>query len=329
MGFLDSQTDLSGTIITSKNLEGARVYLRELISRADPQWIKKPKGHMRLNWINDGQGPVTYLVDLAYHLAVTEQALSKRSRLIFEHKIREFLKIKNDSEAENLLAEFQILSLFGNKIKPIELDPLIDPADFNAPDRAKTPDFSFETNGEKVWAEITVLYFEPLLNWKSNKDQMFSYLQRTLLNKPIRRIIEFSMPLQFSWMDTVQRFERELVPQFVEQETGEATIIINNKNILVSWKPLPHIDADFSKHPDPKSIKFPDAKFATWNGPNGLGTIIIGNVPNYSVLVVKNQSGIAVEASIQAEDVTEMIVKSIRNTLDRKREQLKILATKY
>jgi len=323
MGFLDGDPDLAGTIITKDNLTGARNYLIRLISRLDPKWLEKPKGHLRLNWIINGQGPVTYLVDLAFHWATAEQALTDRSRPIFESKVKEFLKTENDQEAENLLAEFQILSAFGRKIKPIELDPLVDPKDLLAPDRPKTPDFSFQAEAGTVWAEITVLYFEPLIRWKSNIKQMFSYFDQVLSKILIRRIIEFSLPLKFAWAEAREWGQSELMPQIIAKESGKISTAITNNKIEVVWKPLPHINVDFSQHPDPKTIQFPNSKYATWPGPDGLGIMLIGDTPNYSMMAVKRQSGIALEAAIQAEDATEMIIKSLRNTLDRKRQQLK------
>jgi hypothetical protein len=61
MPFLDSNPDLTGTILTPENLKGARNYLKKLISSHDPKWLAKPKGQLRFAWNNDGQGGITFL----------------------------------------------------------------------------------------------------------------------------------------------------------------------------------------------------------------------------------------------------------------------------
>lgn len=323
MSFLDSNPDLTGTILTPENLRGAQNYLKRLISSLDPKWLAKPKGQLRFAWNDSGQSGITSLIDLASNLATIEESVTARSLPIFEDKVRQLLRANRVTDFDNLLTELRVLSFFAHKKKPIELDPLVSQEELTLPHRPKTPDLSFQVPSGRVFVEITVFYFQPLVLWKSNVEQAFHYIQRSMLKYPVRRILTISIPLHFTWSQTKDFFQSTVIPGALAVETGETFFTLSERQITVTWRKLPHIQADLSKYPAPSAVDFPNDRYATFNGLKGLGLWVSQVGGNATRLISKGQSAIALEATIQPEDATELLVRSIRNTLDRKREQLR------
>lgn len=324
MSFLDSIPDLSGTILTQENLRGARNYLKGLISSLNPKWLAKPRGQLGIHWNDNGQSSATYLIDLAFHLDIVERAITDRSRSIFEDKVIQLLTMNSETDFQNLITELRVFSFFAQKIKPIDLDPLVPEKNLKSPNRPKTPDFSFNLPAGRVLVEVTVFYFQPFILWKNNVDQAFRYIEQSMYKHTLRRILGFSLPLDFKWLQGKNLIQSEILLNAITTVTGEMAITINGKQIIASWRELPHIQNDLTKHPDPNTVRFPKDRYATFDGPKGLGCWMSTEDNNYySWFSTRGQSAVALESRIQAEDVTEMIVKSIRNTLDRKREQLR------
>lgn len=326
MPFLDSTPDLTRTIITQENLIGARIYFKRLISLLDPKWLTKPKGYLRLAWDNDGESGVTFLVDLALHLLVVEKAITVRSRTIFEDKVIQLLRINDEKDFNNLVSEFRVLSFFAQKTNPIELDPLVPQNKLKSSERPKTPDFSIQLSSERILLEITVFYFQPFIICKNDIDQTFRFIKQDFFKNNIRRIFTLNLPLSYKWSQVKNFIQSTVLPNVKEAASGKDSITVNEKQISVAWRELPHIQCDLSKHPHPSTIIFPNDDYATFSSPGGLGMWWrqgVGYNNNYSWFGIKKTSAIAFETIIQPEDVTELIIKSIRNTLDRKREQLR------
>ena len=323
MPFLDSNPDLSGTILTQENLRGARNYLKGLISSLDPKWLGKPKGELRSAWNNDGQSDITFLIDLAFHLAVIEKVITVRSRSIFEDKVLQLLRTNDPIYFENLLTELRVLSFFAQKTKSIELDPLVQQKDLKSSNRPKTPDFSFQLTSGRILVEVTVFYFQPLILWRKNVNRAFRFITRNMLKHSIRRILGFSLPLNFNWPQAKTFIESTVLPNAIATLAGETSITVNDRKIIATWRELPHIQFDLSKHPDPTTVHFPNDRYATFDAPKGLGLWMRPENRNFSQYSIGEQSAIVLESTIQAEDATEMIVRSFRNTLDRKRDQLR------
>jgi len=246
MPFLDSNPDLTGTILTPENLRGARNYLKRLISSLDPKWLAKPKGQLRFAWNDDGQGAITFLVDLAFHLAVIEEAVTVRSRPIFKDKVIQLLRTNDKTDFENLLTELRVVSFFAQKAKPIELDPLVLQEDLKSSNRPKTPDLSFQLPSGRILVEITVFYFQPLVLWKNNVEQAFRYVEQSMFKHPVRRILVFSFPLHFKWSQAKTLIQSTVLPNALATVTGETSITINERQIIATWRELPHIQCDLS-----------------------------------------------------------------------------------
>ena len=157
MGFVNSNPDLSGTIFSQPDLEGARQVWQDVFNKIDPDWEAKPVGLLGQQWVSDDLHSTCCLIDLAQILSVVSRVLTKKSVPVFHTKIRSLLRTRDEKQFNELLAELQVAGLLSKYVSPIGFEPIVPEELLRAANKPKSPDYAIRLPSADVVIEVTVL----------------------------------------------------------------------------------------------------------------------------------------------------------------------------
>jgi hypothetical protein len=296
--FLDQQVDLSGTIMSAAHLSWAQEFLRGLVARYDPTWLKKPKGALRVQWNAEGRGPACFLIELAGLLNTAQRSVTTRSVPRVAGKILDLLRA-DGRRFEEIIAEFQCLGQLALRASPIAVAPLVSEEQFGTSEEPTSPDFAVRLPDGDAFFEVTVLRFGALDDWDSHAERVSEQLQREILRAGLRRSVRIRFPLSLRHAGMSRADTRDLCDAVLVNETGHWSTPLKLSHVEADWGAIPHVSTIEAL----SDITFPTAAaFCT-----------IG-VPSSPAVGVTREL-------LQDEDTNELLVKSLRNTLRRKREQ--------
>jgi len=339
MAFLDSNLDLSNTrfthiALTNEHLIFARQFLQAAIDKHDPAWLRRPVGPLAVYWKDSGASAACYLIELSRTLSTLNKNVTKRSERIFVRKFRQLLRAKGASEYEDILTELQVACQLSDRISPISLSPLIPEDQIGAANEPPSPDYAVRLRrGDvfiDVFIEVTVLRFGVYLDWDSAVSQIASEISRLLRKRGASRIVYLRVPLALKGTDISKSELVSLVGQISSFERGRTAVSMRSTEIHAEWEPLPYIDTQ-GRHP--KEMP-PGVRYAICGpmGPSHEFGLMMASVtaadPEPVVIFEGAKPGpipdtaIAVESRPIADDrLNNLLLKSLINTLKRKREQ--------
>lgn len=287
-------------MFTEDNLRFARTYLKELFCAHDARWIRKPFGPLGQQWRNNGPGPACSLIELSRILSRLELNITNRSVPLLEAKIKELLRARDDERFQEILTELQFADFLSHRATPISIDPCVPESLIGTANRPPSPDFAVRLLDADVLFEVTVLRFGALDSWNAKLDRLSAHVTKRVLKEGKRRSIEFAFPFAVRNLDLVTLVSRELIHALLASDAGEWIYRFEDSQATVKWGPIPHI----------------------YNGPVGADSSAISSRVNYGTFGPVLFPATATTRRIIADErLDELLVKSVRNTLNRKRQQ--------
>jgi len=310
MSFKTGHVDLSHTIFTVDDLQKAHDYLLQVILQVDSSWIIKSKGPLGKYWDSDSPYAACFLIDTAFVLNRFERRISPRSAPIFLPKVKGILRPNSEKEFIENLTEFQVGFVLTQYVSPLDVDPLV-PEEFLLPltshRRPKTPDFAVQLPDDKVFFEVTVLHVQILEDWDKGVDDMTVALQHHLRKQHKDLTVHLQFPLPFP--GSTDQMTRRLLRRIDASVSGREIFSGGGE---IRWEPLPVITA-----PDMSSVfsaffntSSPVAVFSTSGRSEGLGRAFA------------QQRNVATMPEADRVEANRRLFNSLRNTLNRKQEQL-------
>lgn len=294
MSFLDDNPDMNGTIFTEENLFFARRYLSETFARLDSRWLEKPGGPMGLQWNGGGRFPACYLIEFARIISLLQTNITAKSVKILYEKVQKLLRARSEVEFEETYTELRVADFLSARMSPIAMDPLVPEEYLNSPNRRPTPDFAVRLPSADVFFEVTTLYLGALLDWDKSMNELRNDLLRELMKKRrLRRSVTLEFPSVFQHKDLSTDQFSQIVYEITQQDNGMISINIGDYSANVLWEGFAHFNVPEEMTP-------------------GVAATVGGQL----------NPAIAVYHKLVVDDnITEQVLKSIRNTLNGKRKQ--------
>ncbi len=308
MSFLTSHPDLSSTIFTEEDLRRAREYLTSVIERTNTSWLKKPKGLLGKYWDNDSEQAACVLIDIAQVLHSFEHKITTRSAPLFPAKAEGLLQPRTEKEFIENLTELQVAFVLTQYANPLDVDPLV-PEQYLLPlsnhRRPTTPDFALRLLDGRVFLEVTVLHVEILDKWDKSLLDLTTALKRYVRVQQKDLIVDMQVPLPFP--GSVEQITELLIKKFDEFPSGSVAI---GKNGEIRWEPIPAITTQ-----DTSTIF---STFATISSPVAMFSSPGGKWRN----AFAQLQSVATMPEEDIDRANKLLFNSLRNTLNRKQDQL-------
>jgi hypothetical protein len=311
MSFLDSQIKLTSTIFSTSNYQFAREFLTSAITRHQPSWLNEPNGPLRSYWLGSGVHQICYLIELARMLSELQSNVTKKSSALLIEKFRGLLRAQPEEQFEELLTELQVASLLTERVSPLAFEPLVPEELIKPGNRPKSPDFAFRLPDTDVFVEVTVIRIGVLDKWDRRMRHLTAVLTRDLQKRQLRRAIKLVFPISAASTDLSVESLRDLLFALRRSERGEWKTNELGKPAVVRWIPFPHVNMDRSGAVLDSS-ELENARIELDLRPGEIAaTFGPAEVP-----AVGTWRSLFPNASLN-----ELVLKSIRNSLDQKRRQ--------
>lgn len=298
MSFLDVDPDLTSTRFSRDDLNRARDYLVHVIERHDPTWLASPVGPLGVRWREGGTNQAVFLIHFAQMISVIDHNSSKRSKPVLIRRFKDLLRA-NERQFEEVLTELQVIaSLIGNVGDvPVEFEPLVPD---NAPSHAhpSSPDYSIPFQDGEIYVEVTVFHLGVLMAWNAAIERIKRAVQESVIEQDGFREVTLSFPPNLTKADISDRALHTLCRKINQDETGTATLRISGETAFVEWTALSPAQSSASS-----ALRMEGNHFAVEGAGVEIGTLVVANTKRLKA------------------DASEVVLKSIQNTLRRKRTQ--------
>jgi hypothetical protein len=307
MGFLECETDLVDTRFNADHLRDAREFFVSALQQEDPKWLRKPVGPLKVYWEDSGSYAVCYLIELYRMLNFLQHRMTDKSKPIFIQKFKEILRSKTEKEFDAILTELQVASLITEWVSPISFEPLV-PAEpiRQSSNKPKSPDYGLRFPDGDIVVEVTVFTANILEEWDKTVINFGNALNRSLKTLSANRIIDAVFPLGFHVNQSSQGEIRSIAEIMSLLSQGKWEMNFGSKKASLYWRELPVIV--HSTHVS--TVK--DDSLTT--GASVVARIIGGDTASVNHAFSFNYN-------LLAEDNTEILLKSFKNTIRNKRHQ--------
>jgi hypothetical protein len=300
MSFQTSQPDLSTTIFRDSDLQIARKFLQDWISREMPSWLNKPQGPFGEDWKRDDVQATCRLIDLAHMIDLVTSHATPQSIPILNKKVRENL-LRRPSDIQQFyeaLTELQVAFMLTSRVSPLTLEPDI-------PKQSKAPDIAFQLPGGLVYLDVTVFRGGPLDKWEQSIDR----IKRAIGKRIIKRKKALSLKIRLPFENTnVDQIISQVLEKIDEDDTGE--VAIGDKGII-HWEPFPATIVPEGKDiSEMSSIAASSTGIGAFHGPSTIMDIAVGF-----------STDIAASSPEDRARANELLLKSISTKLKEKHDQ--------
>lgn len=219
------------------------------------------------------------------------------------------------------------------RIGPLLFNPLVPDNLIGSPHEPPSPDFAIRFKNRDIFCDVTVLRHGTFNKWDRAASRFANEISRLIKRNKIQRIIYLDFPFSARNIAFSPSSLKKLINEISVSEKGQTTVSISSEELTVAWELLPHVDSAGNY---PKSMTT-GTKYAT-SGPidskGNYGIMIafpvVGN-PDLSVSFGIPRPGDAHHAAAVIEtrlvidsELNNLLLKSIRNTLKRKRAQFSL-----
>jgi len=300
MSFQTSQPDLTNTIFSDSDLQIARKYLQDWISREMPSWLNKPQGPFGEDWKRDDVQATCRLIDLAHMIDIVTHNATPRSIPILNKKVREKL-LRRPSDMQQFyetLTELQVSFMLTSRVSPLTLEPTI-------PGQQKAPDIAFQLPEGVVYLDVTVFRGGPLDRWELSIDRIKKAINTRIFKRKKSLSLEIRFPFE---KNNIDQLISQVLEKIDEGDTGE--VAIGNKGVI-RWEPFPITIVPEGKDiSEMSTIAHSSTGMGAFHGPRS---------------IMDTASGFSTDiAAPSPEDVTranQLLFKSISTKLKEKHDQ--------
>lgn len=293
MAFLDDSPDLSGYRYGPHDLQRAREYLLSALNKHAPGWLQAPRGTLALHWRAGGPYPACFIIRIAQILHTLDRSITEKSVSVLREKFGILLR-SSDAQFDEMLTELEIASALVERFSPISLEPLVGK---DTPTGAKppSPDFALRLPEGDVCIEATVLRVRLLDQWDREAAWLSGEISRLAKKRRLSASVELRLPIDFSKRDLSEEAFATLLDTVAAAPMGEGKLATRRGSGSFAWTPV----SVFSFGPDGLTESMPPATL-----PDGVAHVM--SVSWHPVM---------------SEEVSERVLDSLRNSLDRKRDQ--------
>jgi hypothetical protein len=299
IGFGDAEPDLSGSIFNRSDFEAAVEVWQNVFSRLDASWPSVNRGWLCSRWLDPNKPSVLFLINLARTLNGVVSTCTDQSSERFWDKLRKLLKARKESEAVEIITEFEVMAIFSGAVRLVAIEPLVPRESYRSPKQPASPDFAIRLpSGGDVVVEVTTNYSAIIDKWQHAVDEIRDVLANVVDRNKLMRDVQLDLPFRISGTTIRDMTSAAMVTKFVNHESGHHEIFLGHAAARVTWRPGLVLQ--------PGSKLPPDARTAAIASEGGVQTLF----------------GISTRPTLESEEVfIEDMLTSLRNTLDKKRKQ--------
>jgi hypothetical protein len=324
MGFMSFDPPLSGTIYTKNDLVKAREVWIDAERRCMPGWLTTLHGLLGKLFEAETLFTTCLLIDIARALYVLSRNITQKSTIVFGKKIRSLLTAVDQKQFDELLNELFVAASLAPVVSPIAFEPYV-PAGIGKGHLMRWLQKVTKTTGEQlpsseyaillpdgiVAIEATVLYVKRLEYWERRVNTIRDLLAKTIGGmEGVFRDIDIELPLDFDPRLGNKLSERAVTSQIVKRERGKLEFSVGKNIAVLKWRPMP---------------KYQGSIFEVRNVPDEVNSWIVTS-PGATV---KNGFGLKARPTGDPKEFSEAMFRSLKNTLDRKRQQFRKRKDRY
>jgi hypothetical protein len=314
MGFLNTKTDLTGSIYTNKHLEDAQKIIPGIFNKADPKWIGNPSGILSTYWKADDEYSICFVLTFCIYIFRLDKKITSDSVDKVFKKIYDLLNCKNKKQFKELLFEFEVVSGIIDRISPINFEPLTTINVENPGLFIPSPDLGFLVDEEEVLMEITCPRVEKIKLWEKQCIEFEKHFQNYCEKHSINTFIEYEVPLTFKFEVFKKEYFKILVDKIIASPIGEFEFSFDQQEAKIKWKPI----KSFTRE-ELKGLSTTPQFYFIQDAPN-----LTQLDPDYVPHKITSYHGVKrVNRKLAEGELNELIIKSFRNTLQTKKDQLK------
>ena len=324
MGFMSSRPSLDGTLYTETDLRTARIVWANVEQRYLPGWFESSESSCLAALFHaDSQYTACVLIELAMALDAVHRNLTSKSLPIFKAKMQSLLKAKEEKKFDELKTEIFVAATIAPSISPIAFEPYV-PARKSISfitrllhgftnvtwEQPGSPDYAVSLPDGPVIIEVTVLYVGQFERWQTQVNGIRDILaQKIGARNGIYRDLHLELPVEFQPSMGNKLCQRHVTEEIIRKEHGELELAVGAASAHVRWRPMPIYErADFKASAVPADVS----------------TCIISDGAS-----VGNGFGFNARPILTRERFAELMLGSLRNTLERKRDQFHKRDTRY
>jgi hypothetical protein len=238
--------------------------------------------------------------------------------------MKSLFTLKDDKPFDELLTEILVAANFAPVASPIAFEPY---APARNPEgrinrflrkitriNERPPpscDYAIFLPDGPVAIEVTVLYIEQFERWQGNVTAIRDLLLKKIgAMEGIYRDVDLELPIEFDPKLANKLCERRITNDLIRTDRGEAEVSVGQEIARLRWRPMP---------------VYQRSAFDPCHVPGEVNTWII-TAPGAAA---KNGFGFRSRPIGNPQQVTEMMFRSLRNTLARKREQFRGKTDRY
>lgn len=303
--FSETTPDLTRTRFALSDLTIARSVWRDIFTRHAPNWPTGARGTLAVLWQDSSAHASCLLIWIAQVLWRVSRALTSKSVGPFERKVQDLLKL-DGRQFEELLTELEIAAGLSERVSPIAFEPLV-PYGASEDRKPYSPDYAVRLPDGDLLIETTVLRIAAFDRWEAEGSRLSDYIGRRLEAESISRVLNLELPIDFRF-DTTPRWSLvAVIRDIVSTAEGERQVSSTPTSGSVRWAVPP-----IAKLGTGESAALGAYEFAIAEG-ELKSALYISRKPHFQ----------------HADAAQDLIVRSLRNTLDYKLKKWSKLQAPY
>lgn len=272
-----------------------------------------PVGVMALLWRQNTRPAAERLIDIASVLFDFSRGITLDSAPALEHKVRQLLTCRDDLQFEELLAELRVGAFLATRAGPVACEPLVRPLDYKASASPRSPDFAIRLPESDVLIEVTTLRIGALDYWERALEDIRERIREAVVAAGMAKEIEIHVPLRVRADALTRRVMDDLIAEMRRTKDGSANIKLGPVHAKLLWREMMFVG--FS---------------SCATELDRLSQNLFPNQEHFSAVIGPAASVQSASASkivpVIGPNIDELFLKSIRNTIDGKRDQFTIQA---
>jgi hypothetical protein len=304
--FNPAASRIEGSRFSVDDLAAAREVWENLRTRYAPDWRPESETVLARLFRTDAGPAVCQLIALAWTLNVAHMTMTKDSVLAFAAKVGALFAETEEAQFDERVAEFQAVEVLGPMVSPIGFEPYVDAT--AAGDRPAAPDLGIRLPDGDAAIEVTVLHVDQIDAWDRAVRQLVDGLRDRILQLGAFVAMDLEMPFAFDRTAAQALLQRKTLAPVLSQPAGELRVPVGGGgDAVLRWRPLAVLSGDSF---DPAQV--PEDQFAAIHQPTP-GAVGSGYAVSY-------------RPTGDAGAMEELVLKSLTNTLQRKRTQSRNIA---